>query len=151
MSMFDSYRLTPSDYVPNNLNPKIDYIAPPQEKRPLVLYNKFDEPVGLTWGRSDNIVLEFNTTGEVIPDETGDLSLTAEQYLVGKKFRISILDWRYNVAYSCDVEAGVSVKFSINNVREKLVSGNYHLVLELIDSNNNIITALIENCNIFIK
>lgn len=152
MGIFDSYKLTPKDHIPNNLDKPADYIAPPQLKRPLVLYNKFDEPIGLTWNYGDSVGLSFTTTGFVIPDDEGTTSITAEQYLEDKTFKIYFLDWRYNIVASYEAPAATQLDISTKSFDiSKLVRGNYYLTLELVDADSNVITTLIKNCSVYIQ
>ena len=60
MSIFDSYRIIPKTYTPDNRE-SISYVTPSAPKKPLVSYNTLGEPIGLTWREGDPIWLEFSS------------------------------------------------------------------------------------------
>lgn len=68
---FINYKLTPADYVPDNVH--FTDKQPVKPRPPLVAYNKLGEEIGFTWNYGDSIYLEFNTTGNVSydPGESG--------------------------------------------------------------------------------
>lgn len=158
MSMFTNYNLTPKDYIPNNLH--MDDRIPPKPKYPLIAYNSFDEPVGFTWNYGDTVWLEFTTTGNVTYED-GEIdgveaghTEDAEMYLNGKKFKVLVYDFRYNVVAWCECDAAPNVKVLSDSFYPcSLVPGVYHLKLTLVDESNNSLITLIDNndCILYIK
>lgn len=153
MDMFENYRLTPDDYIPNNLH--YDNKVPPKPKYPLIAYNKFDEPIGYTWNYGDSIYLEFETTGNVVYDGNDVLARAAisdgfvedaETYLAGKKFKLELYDFRYNVVAYCECNAAPTVRMLSDSFYPiPLAKGVYHFKLTLIDEKNNILITLIDD------
>lgn len=66
LDRFANYRLTPENYIPDNIHQPT--IQPKEPKLPLVTYNKQGDPIGFTWNYGDTIYLEFDTTGNVTYD-----------------------------------------------------------------------------------
>lgn len=71
LDRFINYKLTPADYVPNNVH--FTNKQPPKPRPPLVAYDKQGREIGFTWNYGDSIYLEFRTTGNVSydPGESG--------------------------------------------------------------------------------
>ena len=162
MDMFESYKLTPDDYIPNNLH--YDNRIPPKPKYPLVAYNKFDEPIGYTWNYGDSVYLEFETTGNVVYDGNDIINGApaidgfvedAKTYLAGKKFKVELYDFRYNVVAHCECDAAPVVRILSDSFYPcSLVKGVYKLKATIIDEKNNILTTVIDdndNLIIYIK
>ncbi len=154
MSIFDSYRVIPKTYTPDNRE-SISYVTPSAPKKPLVSYNALGEPIGLTWREGDPIWLEFNTEGIVSDQEeeiTRGLYISAEQYLEGKTFQLTIYDFRYNVIATADFPAGTTVRVPMQevNFNRPLIKGVYKLNLNLLDADRNNLQTLINGCQIFI-
>lgn len=160
MSMFDAYRLTPEDYIPDNIHAVNQ--AAVKIKKPLVSYNVLGEPVGFTWNKGDTVCLEFITTGNVVYEDgdvagvEGGFIEDAETYLShdDKTFQISILDFRYNVVGYAEVPARAkTVIISTELKAESLARGVYKLQLNLVDSKSGIQYQLIDKdqCQIFIR
>ena len=150
MGMFTSYKLTPEDYIPNNLH--YTNIVPPEPKYPLVAYNAMGEPVGYTWNYGDSIYLEFNTTGNVVYDE--EFVEDAETYLAGKKFQLVIYNFRYDVVAHCECDAAASVRILSDSFYPcTLVPGVYKLKLNLIDKDAKVLCTLMDgdDCILYIK
>lgn len=141
MNMFENYTLTPNSYIPRNTPPKF---LPKKQKYPLIAYNSFGEAIGYTWNYTDNICLEFNTTGNVIYDDEG-VTEDAETYLNGKIFNVLIYNSRYECVAEFQLNAGASVTVELSTVIKKpLVPGVYTLQLTLIDENANTTVTLID-------
>lgn len=154
MSIFDSYRIIPKTYTPDNRE-SISYVTPSTPKKPLVSYNALGEPIGLTWREGDPIWLEFNTEGIVSDQEeeiTRGMYISAEQYLEGKIFQLTIYDFRYNVIATADLPAGAVVRVPMQEVNfsRPLIKGVYKLNLNLLDTDRNNLQTLINGCQIFI-
>lgn len=139
MDQFTNYRLTPIDYVPNNLHQTTK--LPPKPKIPLVAYNFEGEEIGFTWSHGDTILLELTTTGNVVYEEgeregiAAGFMEDAETYLKGKKFELLMFDSRYNLVAQCETDAAPIVKIlSDNFYPETVVPGTYRLKLTLIDN-----------------
>lgn len=139
-TMFENYRMTPSNYIPTNTKSAVLENPP---KFPLVLYNKFDEPIGFTWNYGDTVVLKFITEGNVVYDELG-FTEDAQTYLSDKMFNLTVYNDRYEAVAQCKCDAGISVEILSDGFYPKtLVKGVYHLKLELLDEEENILTTLI--------
>lgn len=87
MDRFASYRLTPANYVPNNMH----FTKHPSTEPtlPLVAYNQANEPIGFTWSYGESVYLEFLTTGYVVYNEgeasdSAGFTEDAETYLSHK-------------------------------------------------------------------
>lgn len=67
MDRFASYKITPSDYIPNNIEYKKDCSS--SDPLPsLVVYDALGKPIGFTWSYGESIYIEFTTTGNVVYD-----------------------------------------------------------------------------------
>lgn len=151
MGMFNNYDYIPGTYIPcNPCPPKIDFS---KVHGPLEYYNLKDEFIGYTWTYGDSIVLEFNTCGEVIYEDSYE---DASVYLSGKKMELSIYDFRGEVVYGFVLNAGTQVKFYIDeNSSKRLVPGVYKFRLTLIDEENDTKYTLMpvdgDKCDLYIK
>lgn len=166
-NMFTNYKLTPENYIPNNMH--FTNKQPPKPKYPLVAYNALNEPIGFTWSYGDTVYLEFNTTGNVVYDEgfTEDANTYlstpvlnreegAEEYFKkgNKVFQVLLLNSRYEVVAHCETEAATTVRvLSDSFYPAALVKGVYKLQLNLLDKNAGTRYTLIkgEDCTIFIN
>lgn len=145
MSMFDSYNLTPTNYIPDNTTES--NISTPPPKLPYVAYNAQGNAIGYTWNYGDSIYLEFKITGNVVYDELGYYE-DADMYLQGKKFRLAVYDSRFNEVAYCEGDASTDIKIlSDSFYPSSLVKGVYTLRLTLIDEDNNILTTLFDENN----
>lgn len=167
LDRFINYKLTPENYIPNNVH--LTTKQPPQPKYPLVAYNALNEAIGLTWNYGDSVYLEFTTTGNVVYDEgvvedaetylsTPVLNRdeSAEQYLTanGKIFQVLLYNYRYEVVAHCEVPAAAQVRvLSDSFYPAELGKGTYKLQLNLIDKNAGTQYTLIggNDCTVFIK
>lgn len=139
-NMFDNYQITPENYTPTN---STETITPNTPKFPLVAYNKAGDVIGYTWNYGDSIILEFNTSGNVVYD---DLEFTedADTYLHGKKFKIQLFNTRCEEVAHCECDASTTVRIlSDSFYPSSVVKGTYHLKLTLVDENENVLTTLI--------
>lgn len=131
--MFVNYENVPTSYIPNNTT-----ICPPCtaiRKKPLEEYDAFGKLIGYSWYYGDQIVLEFNITGNVVYDSGVYEDVSTEGgFLHKKKLRLQFLDFRYEVIYDVILPAAATTKFYINNVTaERFVRGAYRCKLTLID------------------
>lgn len=150
--MFRNYDLTPQSYIPHNSCPS--KIGCEKPIKPFVSYNAKGEAVGFEWNYGDSILLEFCTSGNVWYEPPQDFTEDAETYLKGKKFLLELYDFRYEIAYSCEVEAATNVKILIDSKSsERLFKGVYHCNFILIDEEEGIKATLVdgEDCLFFIK
>lgn len=71
MDRFINYRITSTDYIPNNIKP-ITYSSP-KDTQSLIKYDALGSPIGFTWNYGDSVYLEFTITGNVVydPEDTG--------------------------------------------------------------------------------
>lgn len=150
-NIFTNYNNVPENYIPNNIN------QPPIIKKeyniPLEIYNAKGEFVGLTWNTCDNILLNFNISGNVTYD-TGVYE-DAETYLTGKKLQIIFYDFKYFALFNDTFDASINAIYEISENIQKniLVPGIYYLQLNLLDDTNNISLTLIspDECQIVVK
>lgn len=150
MGMFTSYKLTPEEYIPNNIH--ATGVTPPEPRYPLVAYNAMGEPIGYTWNYGDSIYLEFNTTGHVVYDE--EFIEDAETYLTGKRFQLVVYNFRYDVVAHCECDAAARVRILSDSFYPcTLVPGVYKFKLNLIDENAKILYTLMDgdDCILYIK
>lgn len=158
--MFESYQLTPSSHIPNNSEEQ-RIILTDKPQKPLVSYNKFGQPVGLTWHRGDNICLELNTSGTVTYDlrdpevqanqvDAGFYEV-ADQYLQNLYFEILICDFRYNIMGTCKIPAEITAKVYTRDFMDDLQPGIYYLNVHVVNAAGELQQAVIERCQIFIK
>lgn len=151
--MFENY-----DYIPGTLIPcnTPNYI-PPQGPitRPLEFYNAKGDFAGYTWTYGDSICLEFQTTGEVIYDDTGAYE-SVDQYFEGKQLQLLIFDFRYIAVVDKTIDASSDAVFVLDQTDiESLVRGKYTFQLILIDNTNQTTYTLMPQsgdvCTIYIK
>ncbi len=137
--MFDNYKN--ANYCPNN---EKDYpLVNDNEiyRKPIEEYDSEGNLIGYSWTYEDSIVLEFNTDGYVI-NENG-LQFTAQQYLVGKKLRLNIYDFRHNIVFTETKDAYTLVRYLIDTeVSKLLVPDVYTCSLTLLDDTNKVVTTL---------
>ena len=160
-NMFTNYQLTPDDYIPNNLHE--DSRIPQTPKYPLVAYDGNDQPIGYTWNYGDSVYLEFTTTGyvtyensDILPSGSSSDGFMedAETYLRGKKFKVELYDFRYNVVAQCEGDAAPVVRvLSDSFYPQSLVKGVYQLKFTLIDEKNSLYITMIDgkDCTIYIR
>ena len=150
-NIFTNYNNVPENYIPNNID------QPPIIKKecniPLEIYNAKGEFVGLTWNNCDNILLNFNISGNVTYDS--GIYEDAETYLAGKKLQIIFYDFKYFALFNDIFDANINAIYEISEDTQKnvLIPGIYYLQLNLLDDTNNISLTLIspEECQVIIK
>ena len=134
--MFMNYENVPSSYIPNNITPcKSDLTI---KKKPLEEYDASGALIGYSWYYGDQVVLEFNTTGNVVYDEgyieDASTYFSVASVAAGKRLlKLQFFDFRYEEVYCAIQEASVDAKFYINNATsERFVRGAYKCKLTLI-------------------
>ena len=136
MGMFENYQNIPECYTPQNRCSRPDVRLVP-ECIPLAAYNAKEEFIGFTWNYGDNIVLEFETTGEAIYDDAdlpGDFYEDADMYLKDKVFTLRLYNFRHEVVVEACVPAATKVKFYVDSkTYPDLCKGTYHYTLTCTD------------------
>lgn len=160
-SMFTNYELTPDNYTANNMT--VSSNVPVTTRYPLVAYDGNDQPIGYTWNYGDSVYLEFETTGyvtydnsDVLPDGSSQEGFVedAETYLAGKKFRVELYNFRYEVIAWCEGDAAPVVRvLSDSFYPQSLVKGTYQLKFTIFDEENNLYMTMIsgDDCTIYIR
>lgn len=153
MDMFKNYDYIPGTNIPCNRCPStVDFS---RVKRPLEMYNIKSEFIGFGWKYRDSIILEFETTGEVIYNDA-EHYVDAETYLDDKAMEFTMYDFRGEVVYNQVLPAGVVVKYFIDeHTSARLVKGVYTFRLSLVDIENNIRHTLMssedDECSLYIN
>lgn len=141
-----NYQHISTSYVPNNR--KKFLVDNSVERKPMEEYNILGELIGYSWSYGNPVVLEFNTTGDVVYDDIGVVE-DAEVYLSNnKKLKLELLNFRFETVYEQVQTASACAKFYIDKETSlTLPRSNYYCVLTLMDDQNNVdITLFDENC-----
>ena len=142
-SIFISYDNLPPNYVPNNTSLYNINRVTPAYVRPKEEYNAEGKFTGFSWRCGDSVIIELCTRGEVQYDDT--TYVEASDYLKGKKFEITLYNFRYESIYSEIVEASADYKFYIeSDLSNKLVPSLYYIMVTLIDEENNIRQTMLD-------
>lgn len=134
MGMFENYQNIPNSYIPCNRHYPKYY--PCNKKEPLEEYDAKGNFIGYSWNYRDNIILEFNTQGNVVYDDDGnDFYEEAEDYLNGKTMILKLYNFRGEVSCEASLPAATIVKFQADSkTYPDLVPGTYNYTLTLVDN-----------------
>lgn len=139
--MFENFDYIPGTLIPCNCYPNIQPSG--HISKPLEIYNIKNELIGYGWNYGDTIVLEFNTTGTVVYEDTGVYE-TPDVYFEGKQLQLLVFDFRYETVINITQDASTQAKFYIDaELSSKLVKGVYTFRLILIDPVANTTFTLI--------
>ena len=150
--MFKNYKLDLTSYIPTNRNTPLCNRV---EKHPLEEYNSLGELIGYTWNSGDSVVLEFLTDGNVVYEDSDFTtpglghSVSAEEYLKGKKVKLQIINFRYEVVYEAECEAQTLINFEIKS--NTLCDGTYKCSLQLYDATSSIDLVKFSDCTLYIR
>ena len=149
--MFNNYKYIPDSYIPNNQTEFLNdnRIA----KKPLEEYDAKGNIIGYSWNYGDGVILEFNTEGTATDDATL-MYQTAEEYMEGKKLKLQIYNFRYEVIYEKTIPASTKAKFVIDSGESTQLPRNvYTCSLVLVDSEAGIETELFgpDNGYLYVK
>ena len=123
MSIFTNYDNLSPDYIPNNISePEIEVINTPI-RPPRIVRNAKGEFIGYCWYSGELFDFQIET------------DYTTEE-LQGKTLKLSVYDFRSNLIISNEALNNNIVTLVINkDVSEKLLSGTYRGILEVISNN----------------
>lgn len=123
--MFENYSNL-ENYIPNNSKRRYSRCV---VKKPLAIYNIFNNIVGYEWTSNDKVVLDFTVSGFVVDEQSG-VYQEAKDFIADKigKLRIfnserMLLETIIHTSINDDV-----ISFELN---EPLCKGFYYITLEL--------------------
>lgn len=144
--MFDNFN-KPNTDIPSNVfpekesaipiepKPKNPHVKPYDYKLPFTDYNKEGYITGYWWYEGDQLVLEFDISGEVVI-EGNETYIPAEDFVKGKTITLKFYNFRGEEIHSIDYAGSTLITYDIDeNETKRFHKGVYTCSLTLWNGN----------------